>query len=152
MFLADLPAKHHRHERGNEADAHFRVTEFRLGNGQREVRKRGQPTAAGNRRAIYGGDQRLWETVNEVKHFRHAARVREILLGGLFREGLQGFKVHPGAKSFSGTGENYNADGFIRFGCTERGEEIVNHGCGNGVAFFRAIQSKRHDFAVALEF
>ena len=57
-LFADLARKENGDDRGEEADFHFGVAEFRFGSGEGEIAERGDAAAAGVGGAVDGGDHR----------------------------------------------------------------------------------------------
>src|SRR5208283_1104988 len=55
-LFSDLAQEKSRDDRGDESDANLGVTKLRVGHGEREIAKQGKAGAAGDGRAIYGGN------------------------------------------------------------------------------------------------
>jgi len=149
-LFADLACEENGNDGGKKTDFDFGVAEFGFGNGESEIAKRGDATASCQGVAIDSGDERPGIAPEAAKEFGDAAGVFLIFGGGLAGDGTEHVEIHAGAEGRAGASEDDHANVSL-FEIVEGGLDFGDHGGGDGVALFGAVEGDGGERAVGLE-
>src|SRR5438093_11053552 len=138
-FFANLPRQENGNDRRQEADLHFRVSEFCLRHSQREIAQCRDAAPSGKSRAVYRRYQRPRKTPDAAEHFRNPPRIFLIFRRRLFCNAREHVQIHTRAKSFAVARQNRHAC-MALLDLVERCLKFRHHLSGDGVAFVRSVQ------------
>src|SRR5205085_6604753 len=96
-----------------EAELRFGEAELRLRRADRDIARRDEPGAAGERRSVYARDRRLVESIERGEHLSERPRIPQVLVVAVPRHTLHPVEVGAGTEGRAVACEDHDLDGGV---------------------------------------